>query len=483
MLKEAEAPVRKSIGGTIGKYEIVGRIGSGGFGTVFEAWDPVIKRRVAIKVCDAGRDIQARFLKEAELAGRLQHPNITTVYDCGMEGETPFMVQELLGGEDLSELMGRGEEIELVEKIKILIGIAVGLEYAHRSGVVHRDIKPANIRILENRMVKIMDFGIARALDAPSSLTGAGVTVGSSCHMAPEQVCGDPVDGRTDMFSFGVLAFELLCSQKPFASENLFQLLEMIVKDDPEVALSRRAPDLPIELVALVERAMRKRPEDRFPSMRELMAALLAAYPGVAMPLDPAEVSTPVSESEARRLKAVGRYAILDTAPEAAFDDLARLASQICATPFAMVSMVGRDRQWSKASVGDLARQSARQEAFCSHTILGRDVLVVPDARVDVRFRENPAVRGEPHLRFYAGAPLLTPDGYAVGTLCVLDREPRELSLEQRQALRVLAAQVVAQLELRRHRSREAESSGEKLLLEVSGLSDPPAVKEPVSNG
>ena len=210
MHRELPDPAEGEPGGTIGKYRIVGRIGSGGFGTVFEAWDPVIKRPVAIKVCDAGRDVQARFLQEAELAGRLHHPNITTIYECGMEGETPYLVQEFLGGEDLSALIARREPIDLADKIKILVGVSLGLDYAHHAGVVHRDVKPANVRILENRMVKIMDFGIAKALDTPSVVTGTGITVGSSGYMAPEQVCGDPIDGRADIFSFGVLAFELL---------------------------------------------------------------------------------------------------------------------------------------------------------------------------------------------------------------------------------------------------------------------------------
>ena len=126
MRSELPDPAKSEAGGTIGKYRIVGRIGSGGFGTVFEAWDPVIKRPVAIKVCDAGRDVQARFLQEAELAGRLHHPNITTIYECGMEGETPYLVQEFLGGEDLSALIARREPIELADKIKILVGVALG---------------------------------------------------------------------------------------------------------------------------------------------------------------------------------------------------------------------------------------------------------------------------------------------------------------------------------------------------------------------
>ncbi|HKD17378.1 MAG TPA: protein kinase [Thermoanaerobaculia bacterium] len=462
------------VGGSIGKYQIVARIGAGGFGTVFRGWDPVIKRSVAIKVCDAGRDVHARFLREAELAGGLHHPNITTIYECGMEGKTPYLVQEFLEGEDLSDLIARKEPMELSEKIKILVGVALGLEYAHRAGVVHRDVKPANLRVLENRVVKIMDFGIAKALDSPSPLTGTGIALGSSAYMAPEQVCGDAIDARTDIFSFGVLAFELLSYQRPFANENLFRLLEMIVKEDPDPPLVRLEPHLPIALVEIVEKAMRKSAEERFPSMREVLAALVAAHPEAAPAATESETSLPEAESE--RVGALHKYAILDTPPESAFDELAWLAARMCGAPYALISLVAPDRVWVKANPGGAEFVDPRGSGFSTHTLLGRDVMVVPDATADARFRDHPSVAAG--LRFYAGAPLVTPDGQAIGTLSVHDREPRELSPEQCQFLRVLASQVVAQLELRRRRRQEIERSGEKLLLEVAGLADASAVSE-----
>jgi eukaryotic-like serine/threonine-protein kinase len=474
MSQDPDAVTPADVGGMIGKYQIVGRIGAGGFGTVFRAWDPVIKRSVAIKVCDAGRDVHARFLREAELAGGLHHPNITTVYECGMEGKTPYLVQEFLEGEDLSDLIARQEPMELSEKIKILVGVALGLEYAHRAGVVHRDVKPANLRLVANRAVKIMDFGIAKALDSPSALTATGIALGSSAYMAPEQVCGDSVDARTDIFSFGVLAFELLSYERPFANENLFRLLEMIVKEDPEPALARRAPDLPLGLVEIVEKAMRKSPDERFSSMREVRAALVAAHPEAAPAASEPELSLPEAESE--RWGALQKYAILDTPPEPAFDDLAWLAARMCGTPYSLISLVAPDRVWVKANVGALELEDPRGSGFSTHALLGRDVMVVPDSAADARFRENPSVVAG--LRFYAGAPLVTPDGHAIGTLSVHDRDPRALSPEQCQALRVLAAQVVAQLELRRRRRHEIERSGEKMLLEVAGLADTRAASD-----
>jgi anti-sigma regulatory factor (Ser/Thr protein kinase) len=157
-----------------------------------------------------------------------------------------------------------------------------------------------------------------------------------------------------------------------------------------------------------------------------------------------------MSTAEADRLAALRRYRILDTEPEQRFDDLVLLASQICGTPMALISLVDRDRQWFKARVGVDVLQTSREIAFCAHAIEQPDLLVVPDALQDARFRDNPLVRAEPHIRFYAGAPLTTAEGHALGTICVLDRQPRLLTSEQRAALQALQRQVMAQLELRR---------------------------------
>ena len=471
---EAPPPPDRSTG-TIGKYEIVEKIGSGGFGTVYKAWDPLIRRHVAIKTCEVGsKDIRNRFFREAQIAGALQHPNITLVYEFGFEGDVPYLVHEFLSGEDLDQVIRRGAPLSVQDKVKTLIGIAFGLEYAHKAGVMHRDIKPANVRVLDNQSVKIMDFGIAKLLNSMSDITLTGITVGSSSYMSPEQIGGDSVDFRTDIFSFGVLAYELLSSRKPFQNDNLFLLLEQIVKEEPK-PLAELAPDLPPSLVALVERAMRKEPDERFASARELRNALVAVLQEVA----PAEAAiagalvAPLASMESGRLQALERLEILDTAPERDFDELALLASQLCGTPFALISFVDRDREWFKSRVGLSASEVSRDLAFCAQTIAQGDVVIVPDAAADERFAQNPLVTGDHRLRFYAGVPLVTSDGFAVGTLCVLDRDPRELSAEQLESLRALSRLVMVLLELRRLRRSEREQSGEKLMLEAAGLSDP----------
>jgi len=184
---------------------------------------------------------------------------------------------------------------------------------------------------------------------------------------------------------------------------------------------------------------------------------------------------------EAARLAALRSYRILDTDPEKAFDDLALLASQICGTPIASITLIDENRQWFKARVGHSMSETTRGVAFCAHTIEQPGLFIVPDARHDERFRDNPMVRGEPHVRFYAGAPLVTPEGHAIGSLCVIDSVPRTLTDDQRQALGALKRQAEAQLELRRNLLEleralsardEAEAKQEKLIAELRSSLD-----------
>jgi GAF domain-containing protein len=162
----------------------------------------------------------------------------------------------------------------------------------------------------------------------------------------------------------------------------------------------------------------------------------------------------PVPQNETKRLKVLWQYEVLDTVPEEIFDDLTELAALICEAPIALISLVDEKRQWFKSKVGITVNETSRDASFCAYAITQNDLFIVPDATRDARFANNPLVTSDPRIRFYAGAPLVTPDGHALGTLCVIDKVPRELRPDQKQALRILARHVVSQLELRR-RARE----------------------------
>jgi GAF domain-containing protein len=166
----------------------------------------------------------------------------------------------------------------------------------------------------------------------------------------------------------------------------------------------------------------------------------------------------PIPKNETKRLKVLWQYDILDTVPEEVFDDLAELAGHICEAPVALISLVDEKRQWFKSRVGTSVKETSRDISFCAHAILKDELFIVSDASKDPRFKNNPAVKGKMQIRFYAGAPLKSPDGYALGTLCVVDKKPRILSEEQKQALRILARNVETQLELRRHAKELAEA-------------------------
>src|SRR5262249_15693044 len=182
--------------------------------------------------------------REAELAGNLHHRNITTIYDFGLENGIPYIVQEFLTGDDLDKLIKRGEVLSIPRKIEILMAVADGLAYAHRSSIIHRDTNPPNTRILGDGAVKIMDFGIARSLLSESSLTQTGITLGTSASLAPEQIRGEPLDQRTDVFALGILAYELLTYRKPFRGEHLSTVLYRILNEYPE-PVHEVAPEVP----------------------------------------------------------------------------------------------------------------------------------------------------------------------------------------------------------------------------------------------
>ncbi len=266
----------------VGKYQIIEKIGVGGFGTVYKGRDPFIKRSVAIKTCQSeDEEIKKRFFREAEFAGNLHHRNVTTIYDFGVTDDgTPYIVQEFLTGDDLDKAIKRKEPLTLARKLQILIDVCDGLGYAHAAGIIHRDVKPSNIRILEDGTVKIMDFGIAKSMVSPSTLTQTGITLGTASYLAPEQIRGEDLDPRTDIFSLGVLAYEIVTGQKPFTGDHISTVLYKIMNEMPAPP-SSLDPALPRGLDATILKALEKDRTRRFSSCAELRAECVSLLQNV----------------------------------------------------------------------------------------------------------------------------------------------------------------------------------------------------------
>jgi len=259
----------------IGKYEIIDKIGSGGFAVVYKGYDPFIKRPVAIKVCySRDEETRERFHREAEIAGRLEHRNITGIYDFGIHEQMPYLVEEYLSGEDLAILIRRKEPETLEEKVDYLLQIASGLEYAHSKGVIHRDVKPSNVRVLDTGQIKIMDFGTAKMANVESNLTQTGMTLGTVAYLSPQRLLGqDRGSALSDIFSFGVLAYELLSFQRPFPGRSIPNLIDQVLNAAP-IPLDESWPECPPDLVAVVQRCLEKETEDRYPSCTHVIRDL-----------------------------------------------------------------------------------------------------------------------------------------------------------------------------------------------------------------
>ena len=262
----------------IGRYRITGELGRGAMGVVHSALDTAIGRTVAIKtirlseISDASEHsrLRERLMREAQSAGILSHPNIVTIYDVGEENGIAYVAMECIEGPTLDKLL---EHSQLDGKfvLNVLSQTAAALDYAHKRGIVHRDIKPANIMIAEGPQAKIADFGVARFQSA--QLTQAGLMVGTPSYMSPEQIQGKAVDGHSDQFSLGVIAWELFTGEKPFVGESIAALAYAIVNEQPQAA-HRLNPTLDWPVDTVLRRALAKEPEARFPSCSDFTFAL-----------------------------------------------------------------------------------------------------------------------------------------------------------------------------------------------------------------
>ena len=263
----------------IGRYEIECLVGEGAMAKVYRARDPEIARVVAVKVLKdelcVDEEYVNRFLREAKAAGAISHPNIVTVFDVGRFGNAPYITMEFLDEKSLADALAEHEKLPIKRVVSIGIQLARALDLAHRRGIVHRDVKPGNILLMEKgETVKITDFGIAR-LDRSEDLqkTHAGTVLGTPRYMSPEQAAGRPVDGRSDLFSLGVILYELLTGKKAFDSNNVATLMLQIMQKDPEPCRTF-APEVPVSLQRIVSRLLQKRPEQRFQTGEQLAEAL-----------------------------------------------------------------------------------------------------------------------------------------------------------------------------------------------------------------
>jgi eukaryotic-like serine/threonine-protein kinase len=272
------------------RYTLLEKLGEGGMGIVYRARDERLERMVALKFLP-GRlandpELQARFLAEARAAAALNHPNITTLHAIEEGDGGSFLVMEFVPGETLEARLESAGPLEVDEAVRIAREVALGLEAAHEAGIVHRDIKPANVMLTPGGRVKIMDFGIARRAEDPS-LTREGSTVGSNFYMSPEQALGEEVDGRTDLWSLGVVLYQMLTGRLPFPGVTPHAVMYQVLNEEPEPLAALR-PDVPGWLTELVARCLRKERDERLPSVQDVLAVLARYLDRAGAPAGPA---------------------------------------------------------------------------------------------------------------------------------------------------------------------------------------------------
>jgi serine/threonine protein kinase len=443
-----------------GRYRLEEKIGAGSMGTVFRARDVFLDRDVAVKVVRTAAATDAEQQQtdaEAKILARLNHHSLVTLLDAGSHRsdtgiQQVYLVMELVDGADLRRRLQDGP-LAARQVAQLGYDLAVGLDYMHGAGVVHRDVKPANIMLFDYRRdetrlrAKLTDFGVA--LLAGDQQPQNGTFTGTAAYMSPEQARGDAVSAPSDIYSLGLVLLQCMTGEPAYPGPAL----------ESAVARLLRPPAIPADMETgfrvLLQQMTVLEPQER-PDAHEVSLALyeLAVAPRArhrgTPPLIPAD--------EAERHAAVRRYNLLDTPPDGAFDRITALAARLFSVPVAIVSVVDTDRIWFKSHHGTDVEQIGRDPGLCASAILQDEAWVVSDARADPRTLANPLVAGEFGLQFYAGVPLHSRDGHNLGTLCILDREPREFSDSDIRTLEDLAAIVMNDLELRLEGQRTLSS-------------------------
>ena len=273
--------------GNVGKYELRHQIGRGAMGVVYEAFDTVIERSVALKMLRTDLyapeqlpDVRARFKREAHSAGRLSHPHIVTIFDYGEHEGAPYIAMDLMNGEELARSLEAGARMALPQVVRVMEQLLSALAYAHEKGVVHRDMKPSNVFVLRDGTIKVVDFGLAR-IEA-SNLTETGTLLGTPAYMSPEQFLGLPADARSDLFSVGVMLYQMLTGDRPFTGSPS-TIMQKVLRQDP-VEPSVLNPTLSAAWDDLVKRALAKKPDQRIQSARQFAEFMRLVSEGKPLP-------------------------------------------------------------------------------------------------------------------------------------------------------------------------------------------------------
>jgi len=270
---------------SIGRYQVHDCIGFGAMGAVYKAFDPLIKRTLAIKTIRLDIPRQSpqyksfieRFYHEARISGTLSHPNIVTLFDIGEEGGVPYLAMEFVEGETIAGILEKGSKFDPEKVIGLVSQIAAAIDYAHSRGVIHRDIKPSNLILFERERVKVTDFGIAKLVDA--EMTQSGTLLGTPSYMSPEQAMGEKLDHRSDIFSLGVCAFEMLSGEQPFPGTNVTSILYKLVHVDPiEPANLEMNGLVPQKWHDVFSRVLAKQPDDRYQTATEFVQDLITGF-------------------------------------------------------------------------------------------------------------------------------------------------------------------------------------------------------------
>lgn len=304
----------------LGRYEVLGELGQGAMGIVYKARDPLIDRVVAIKTINLGLaldekdEYEGRFYQEAKAAGRLSHPNIVTIYDVGKSGDVAYIAMEFLEGRELRDIMNDGGQLPVDQVLDIVAQVAQGLAYAHEHDIVHRDVKPSNIMVVRDGHVKITDFGIAR-MASSAVRTQTGMVLGSPKYMSPEQVMGKTIDQRSDIFSLGVMLYEMLTGQAPFNGENvnaiMYQTLNAVPA--PPNVLNSAVPEM---LNFIVAKALAKSLDDRYQNAKEFAEDLRACRDTLPRSNRQIDVSMPPAGGEKKLADAISITGNLDAGGE-----------------------------------------------------------------------------------------------------------------------------------------------------------------------